>query len=720
MLRRTLLATVLVLLVLAAPANAAGVDLAQTDRVQTGTAQDTSPGGDEITVAAVIDRGDGLVVVRVQARPEDAADTARHLEALPDVVTAEIDHPVRAFGDPLRQFQWGLDRLRADLTWSHGNANGQTVAVVDTGVDANHPDLAGVLVGGFDALDGSSDGGVDPNGHGTHVAGIIAAVAGNGIGVEGFAPGAKVMPIRVLNEQGTGFSSDVAEGILWAASNGATVVNLSLGSPDESSVVTTAIGQAVSRGVVVVAASGNEGAKGNPVIFPASLDNVIGVGAIDQGDAHASFSGNGDWLDVVAPGVQIASTMNGDYMYSTGTSMAAPFVSATAALVRARHTSLDPAGVATHLATTSEDLGATGFDPLFGHGLIDPVAALSTTPGGTAPVEVPEEPVEEKEAAAEPVVARVGTSQDMARTAVDISKATFPADERAAMAILARDDSFADSLAGSALIGDRGPILYTTGGPAGGLRSETAAELRRVLRPGGKVVVLGGPNAVSEIAVGDVQALGFAVERLQGPSRVETAVAIADAVPGGGGRVLLARADSWADAVTGGAYAASEGIPLLLTQSNALHPAVAAYLAAHRPSEVVLLGGEAALSGAVASAISTKTTRVSGPTRAGTAVAVAERLWGRTAGRTDDHFVVTDGWGQTSWAPALAASVLSAKTVAPQLVVNGADSANPLPPETHAYLDGLGYSSGKPASATMVGPLTGASVADSLSGLLGG
>jgi len=696
---------------LAVPAGATEQTLqgSATAGAEAAAASDEQDAGDEPGIAVMVRTDSGVAVERYETSDPAVTDEAlRRLRQSDRVITAERDVPVKAMGDPLRTFQWALDRLKAEPVAAAGDAAGQKIAVVDTGVDGGHPDLAGAVLSGFDAFDGG-DGKTDPNGHGTHVAGIIAAVAGNDIGVEGFARGAKILPVRVLEGDGSGFSSDVAEGILWAVQNGAGVINLSLGSPETSSVVDEAVRQAVQQGVVVVAASGNEGGNDNPVMYPAALPEVLSVGAIDQTDERADFSGHGDWLDLVAPGVQIASTMSGQYMYSSGTSMAAPYVSAAAAQVRKRYPALTPAQVRDHLRTTAEDLGPAGHDENFGDGLVNPLEALSTAPGGAAiPPSTPTSVTN---------VTSIAAQADLVAAATQISQTAFPTQGSATTAVLARDDAFADSLAGSALAGTRGPILYTTGGATAGLRAETAAELRRVLAAGSVVHVLGGPGAVSERVAADVRALGFTVVRHQGASRVETALAIADSVSAAPAKVLLARADQWADAVTGGAYAAMAGVPMLLTQSDSLHPAVAAWLAAHRPGEVVLLGGESALSAKVAASVPGRVTRVAGSTRAGTAVAVAKQLWGRRSGKAGDRFVAVDGFAGDSWSPALGAAVLSARHGAPQILVNGAAPSTVMP-ETEGYLTELGYGDGKAATAWLAGPKVGTGTASRLNALL--
>ncbi len=332
-----------------------------------------------VTVATLVETPRGVVVRRSTAPSRGAAaDLAQQLRRRPDVIAAEPVVSVRALGDPGRSHQWGLDRLRAETAWTHGDASGQVVAVVDTGVDGAHPDLAGTLVAGFDAATVGGSPTQDLHGHGTHVAGIAAAVVDNSVGIAGLGRRAAIMPVRVLDADGLGTSDDVAEGIIWAVDHGADVVNLSLGAAERSSVIASAIRYANVNDVVVVAAAGNEGADGNPVTYPAAEPGVVAVAAVDRADAHPSFSSSGDWVDIAAPGVDIVSTVPGGYASLSGTSMAAPFVAATAAMVRARHAELTPDQVATVLVTTADDVGNAGTDPLFGAGVVDPVAALSS------------------------------------------------------------------------------------------------------------------------------------------------------------------------------------------------------------------------------------------------------------------------------------------------------------------------------------------------------
>ncbi|MCA1721261.1 MAG: S8 family serine peptidase [Actinobacteria bacterium] len=343
-------------------------------------------------VTAVVQEADGHLTFRTQKAADRAAGTrlAGRWRAEPRVVAAEVEHRVHVTGtpDPLQDRQWGLSALSAQTLWAAGDASGQTVAVIDTGVDATHPDLAGVVLPGRDFVDSTGDGRTDPNGHGTHVSGIVAAVGGNGIGGAGLAPGARVLPVRVMDATGSGFDSDAARGLVWATDHGATVANMSLGGPDRSSVMDTAVTYALNHGVSVVVSAGNAGLDGDPVEWPAANPGVIAVGAVDIAGVRPGWSSSGPHLAVAAPGVGILSTVpGGGYSSWSGTSMAAPFVSASVALLR-HGAALTPAQVRSRLMSTAVDLGESGFDPLYGAGRVDPAAAegLAVVAAAPAPV----------------------------------------------------------------------------------------------------------------------------------------------------------------------------------------------------------------------------------------------------------------------------------------------------------------------------------------------
>ena len=276
--------------------------------------------------------------------------------------------------DPLFARQWGLQQIHAPQAWARGVLGaGTTIAVVDTGVDLTHPDLQANLVAGTDIAAGKTDcppGPQDENGHGTHVAGIAAAVTNNGIGVAGTAPDARIMPVRVLDASGSGSSDDVAAGIIYAADHGADVINLSFSFRHRSVLLDNVLGQVtcapaidadcrstIRPGAIVVAAAGNSGA--NIREYPAAdlVPGVLAVGASTEENTLATFSTYGSWVRVAAPGERIVSTLPGGYYAAwSGTSMAAPLTAGVAALDRAAYPSLRPKDVMMLIANTAAPL----------------------------------------------------------------------------------------------------------------------------------------------------------------------------------------------------------------------------------------------------------------------------------------------------------------------------------------------------------------------------
>jgi serine protease len=312
-----------------------------------------------------------------------------------------------ASGDPHRSKQWNLDKIKAEQAWAVSDGTGVTVAVLDTGVDLAHPDLKGKLTSpGADFVDpAGADGANDEDGHGTHVAGIIAAAAGNGVGVSGAAPGARILPVRVLSEEGGGGTvRQIANGIRYAADSGAQVINLSLSFDAGSDVVFDATGSfkpiheaiehAWNGGAVIVVAAGNDSAP--LCTHPSSSKRALCIGATDKNDGRAYYSNSDATLTrpfLVAPGGNgltcagaVFSTVlttlpksscspEGGYDGISGTSMAAPHVSAVAALLVA--TGLGNQEVVDCLKRTTDDLGAPGRDPVFGYGRVNALKAVT-------------------------------------------------------------------------------------------------------------------------------------------------------------------------------------------------------------------------------------------------------------------------------------------------------------------------------------------------------
>ncbi|MEU4244348.1 type VII secretion-associated serine protease mycosin [Actinoplanes sp. NPDC026619] len=301
--------------------------------------------------------------------------------------------------------QWSLDADHFDASriWQLSTGKGVVVAVVDTGVDAHHPDLAGRILPGADFTGTAADGRVDTssNGHGTSVAGIIAGNPGRADGVTGLAPGASIMPVRISIDLAAD-PAVLAQGIDYAATHGAKVINISSATPILNPQVRSAVDEAFRNDIVVVAAAGNDGQLGNPAEYPAALPGVIAVAATDNTNTRWPKSETGPYLGLSAPGVDIYTTSTqGSRITTTGTSFAAPQVAATAALLRARYPDENAAQIIARLTTTAHG-GSTGRDAQQGYGLIDPFRALTAPEPAAAvtnPLLQPMAPVEKTSAA---------------------------------------------------------------------------------------------------------------------------------------------------------------------------------------------------------------------------------------------------------------------------------------------------------------------------------
>lgn len=313
--------------------------------------------------------------------------TADSIASIADEVEVDADlDPVNAnagqtTNDYLFPCQWAFPGVGFGAAWASGRGAGRTVAVIDTGVDATHPELLGRVVAGPALLcepDSMGGGSVDPNGHGTHVAGIVGAAADNSIGISGVAPLVHILAVRVLSADGIGCGSDVATAIGWAVDHGANVINLSLSQVGRNTSIALAVQYAETNGVVVVAAAGNDGPTG-PRRYPAAEDDVIAVGSINEGLGLSNFSNHGDYVDIVSPGGWILSTLPGaQYGYMSGTSMATPHVAGLAALMVGANPSITPAQIRSIIAATAIDRGPIGRDNAWGEGIIAPAAAVSS------------------------------------------------------------------------------------------------------------------------------------------------------------------------------------------------------------------------------------------------------------------------------------------------------------------------------------------------------
>ena len=280
--------------------------------------------------------------------------------------------------DPGWSSQWGPIQIEADKAWDKtlGN-NSILVAVLDTGVDYTHADIKDNYVDlGYDWVNNDDDP-MDDHWHGTHCAGIIAAVINNSIGIAGLAQ-VSIMAEKVLTSDGFGYWDWIASAIIDATDKGADIISMSLGGYEYSHLVHEAVQYAYSKGVLLVAAAGND--NWNAKFYPAAYDEVIAVSATDQFDQKAYFSNYGDWIELAAPGVSIYSTVPGGYAYASGTSMACPHVAGLAALVMSYFPNKTNEWVRLWLRYTADDLGELGFDEIYGFGRINARKALEEPP----------------------------------------------------------------------------------------------------------------------------------------------------------------------------------------------------------------------------------------------------------------------------------------------------------------------------------------------------
>jgi subtilisin family serine protease len=282
---------------------------------------------------------------------------------------------------------WGVAKINATQVWTNNNkGTGIKVAILDTGIQYDHPDLKANIKGGVNFAGWTRDNNTNPkywtdkNGHGTHVAGIVAAVD-NEIGVVGVAPEAHLYAVKVLNDAGSGYYSDIVQGIEWSIKNEMQIISMSLGGTSDSQALRDACDKAKEAGIVLIAAAGNSG-DGDPetdnVLYPAKYDSVIAVAATDSSDIVPSWSSDGNSVDVAAPGVSILSTYKGSsYATMSGTSMAAPHVTGTVALMLEANSTLTPYDVQAKLQSTAWDIMQPDYDVFSGYGRIDAEQAVS-------------------------------------------------------------------------------------------------------------------------------------------------------------------------------------------------------------------------------------------------------------------------------------------------------------------------------------------------------
>jgi hypothetical protein len=346
--------------------------------------------GDDEKLEKALSKGGGHSLGKILERlhvvdvaPGDEEAAVERLRADPDVEFAEVDHYLPAAGvtsDPMSGSEWHLTKIGAPTAWNYATGAGITIAILDTGVDGTHPDLAGKMVPGWNFYNNNSDT-RDVNGHGTTVAGAAAAVTNNSIGVASIARGARIMPIRVADASAHVLSSTVAMGIKYAADHGARVVNLSYEGASGVLAVQQAASYLRSKGGVLFVSAGNTGTANST----APNDYMMVVAATLENDTHPSWSTYGAFVDISAPGHNIITTARGGtYWYCWGTSLATPIVAATAALILSKRPDFTPAQVDATLKSTATDLGSYGPDVYFGAGRVNAAAAVLKAASATA------------------------------------------------------------------------------------------------------------------------------------------------------------------------------------------------------------------------------------------------------------------------------------------------------------------------------------------------
>jgi len=610
----------------------------------------------------------------------------RRILQYPEVLNAEwsrtytIDQSagkseVQAFiDDPQYSLQWALKKIRANQVWDEGaTGEGVIVAVVDTGVDLDHPDLVDYakkmnnLVQGYNAITRSTlpDAPQDDHGHGTAVAGVIAAL-NNNKGIVGIAYNAKIMPIKAMDQTGEGEDSIIADGIIWAADHGARIINMSIGSSEQTKVLDDALHYAANKGCLLVAASGNNAKSEEPdlsirekssntgVAYPAAHPDVVAVSGVDINDRIASFALTGPEVALSAPGQRILT----DYWsreetgcgYTSGTSIAAPFVSAAAALLWSRYPHLSSEEIKKALTSSALDLGSTGRDNEYGFGRIDAYRALKTLQeqksflspaalgweggriytGGTA--EKPQAVLTVPAGAFVPQVDHNGTESKVSLSLQEtLSPGDFPA------GIIPAGEALKISPWGEVPVKHPLSLSVRLELPENAGQEARLAYLylwsdTRWIRVGGGVPETADSLEATIYEPGIYRA-GWSAEpaadRISGLDRIHTALEIArQAFPTGTDTVLVTRSDNFPDALAGAPLAYKYHAPIILTSPEALPPEVAQAIRDLAPKRIIILGGTGAVSAAVESQLQNiaYVSRIAGETRFVTASAIAELL----------------------------------------------------------------------------------------------
>lgn len=596
---------------------------------------------------------------------------------------------------PNYQKQWSLNIAEVPKAWELGaTGKGIIIAVIDTGVDLNHLDLKDNLVSGYNAITGKATVGSaqDDNGHGTHVAGIVAANGKSSLNsrVYGVAYQATIMPVKAMGSDGQGADDVISDGIVWAADHKANIINLSFGTNSQDGILSTAIQYAIDKGCLVVAAAGNaESQTTSGIAYPATDPDVLAITASDSNDQIADFSLTGPQATLAAPGVDIYSdywsNKGSGYAYADGTSMASPFVAGVAALVWGQHPEWTARQVRVALVNSALDLGTSGRDESYGYGRVDaywavrfaatPVQLSSPASTSWAGAIVQENGV--PSVANLRIPARAFDLNPGQNVQVSVDTVTAPAEFPNGIT----PSSPAISVQwGTSMPQVILPLTVNTQTPSEGVNR--SAYLYHW--SGSRWIQVGGGVTAASLTVGifepGIYRLGYvslpSYTRLAGADRIETAIQIAQAAfPTGADIVILARADDFPDALAGAPLAYKEHAPILLTDPVELDPRILAEIQQLAPRKIILLGGTGAISASIAEQLQLtyQVERIEGADRYSTAAAIARNLG--TLGQA----VVVNG---QNFPDAISVAAIAARQGIPVILT----SASNLDPNTDSVL----------------------------------
>lgn len=518
----------------------------------------------------------------------ETKDVLQALKKDPNVIYAEEEKEYQYYGSPVNDAYFpnyqlkDFNSVKALEAWRGFIPKTRpVVAVLDSGIDLNHPDLKNMIYKPYNILNGSSLP-VDDVGHGTHVAGIIGAETNNKIGVASLSKGSYIMPIKIGTKNGIS-TIDLADGIYHAVKNGASIINISVGG-EYSPYVEEACNYAYQKGVLIAAAAGNEGVP--YYSYPAAHNTVMAIAASDsKTNSLADFSNYGDWISMAAPGVDIYSTyLSGKYAAMDGTSMASPMAASLAAMLKNHHPGLTNNQMRWIMEASSEEYEGSlyhsngrmnaqnslrlfnDYSRAYGATSVETSNIISMTGWETASsgVLIPEE--------------------------LEINNDLPTAEGR--FVILASNQSFPDSLAAGALSYKLdAPLLLTY---PNSLRQSTIDTLRELQAD--KVLIMGGPGAVSDSVKTSIEQLGYDVVRLMGADRFETAAAINDYVAKQNGKVIISSARNFPDALSVSAFAGSEQIPIVFVERNSIPESTQEFLNKYKFSKAIVIGGPGVVS----------------------------------------------------------------------------------------------------------------------------